>query len=253
MRSAVNMLFAAAIGRNRLTGEDVRTVRKDERSTIFELVAALFKSRDDADLLALSYEVEDTPDTVEQWIEGNLEHLPDPVSRARGYACVSRADEYIGHTYRRQYYTLWRYATAVMLLGVSRAAGGHGIHGRIMPPSRWQKMGRSKRQKAIRTALTNKLSIMTHTPPETLREEFFTLLTLLVERDPARYVRELQLDADELNLFLQDRARSAKIVKDAAKEAKAAEKKPAKKRKANPEEPAEEETRQNPRGQSTLF
>ncbi len=31
--------------------------------------------------------------------------------------------EYLGYTYRRQYYTLWRYATALMLLGVADATG----------------------------------------------------------------------------------------------------------------------------------
>ncbi|MCM2466945.1 replication factor C large subunit [Methanoculleus oceani] len=263
MRAAVNMLYAAAIGKERLATGDVHTSTKDERSTIFELVGGVFKGRKDADLLRMVVEVEDTPDAVEQWLEGNLDNMPDPASRAKGYACLSRADEYIGRTYRRQYYTLWRYANAVMLLGVADAAGGHGIHGRIMPPSRWQKMGASKKQKTVRAGLARKLSEMTHIPQDALREDFFTAISILVEQDPAGYVREFQLDADELNLFIHDKARAAKVVKEVAKEEKTKEKKASGKEKAtrkgknpgddDPPGDAGEARRDPPPGQATLF
>ncbi|MCK9297653.1 MAG: replication factor C large subunit [Methanoculleus sp.] len=261
MRAAVNTLYAAAIGKERLLAGDVHTSAKDERSTIFELVGGVFKGKRDADLLRMAVEVEDTPDTIEQWLEGNL-NMPDPASRAKGYACIARADEYIGRTYRRQYYTLWRYANAVMLLGVADAAGGHGVHGRIMPPSRWQKMGASKKQKAVRAGLARKLSAMTHIPQDALREDFFTAISILVEQDPARYVREFELDADELNLFIHDKARAAKVVKDVAKEEKAKAKKasgkekgPGKGKKSKDDPPADtgESRRDPPPGQATLF
>lgn len=263
MRAAVNMLYAAAVGREHLAAGDVHTSAKDERSTIFELVGSVYKGKRDADLLRMAVEVEDTPDTVEQWLEGSLSHMPDFASRARGYACLARADEYIGRTYRRQYYTLWRYASAVMLLGLADAAGGHGVHDRIMPPSRWQKMGASKKQKTIRAGLSRKLSEMTHIPEDALREDFFTAISILVEQDPARYVREFELDADELNLFIHDKARAAKIVKEVAKEEKAKEKKAAAKEKPAtkakksqddaPPTDAGESRRDPPPGQATLF
>ena len=262
MRAAVNMLYAAAIGKDRLLAGDIHTSTKDERSTIFELVGAVFAGRKDADLLRLVMEVEDTPDTVEQWLEGNLDHIPDLPSRMRGYASLARADEYIGRTYQRQYYTLWRYANAVMLLGVAEAAGGRGVRGRIMPPSRWQKMGASKKQKAVRAGLYRRLSGILKIPEEALRESFFTAISILVERDAARYVREFGLDADELNLFINDKPRAARVVREAAKEEKEAKKTPpAKKGGGRAKKPAEdapkdepgEARRGPPPGQATLF
>lgn len=263
MRAAVNMLYAAAIGREHLLAGDVHASAKDERSTIFELVGAVYKGRRDADLLRMAVEVEDTPDAIEQWLEGSLNHMPDLASRARGYDSIARADEYIGRTYRRQYYTLWRYANAVMLIGVAGAAGGRGIGGRIMPPARWQKMGASKKQKAIRANLTRKLSEMTHIPGDALREDFFTAIGILVEQDSAGYVREFALDADELNLFIHDKARATKIVKDVAKEEKEREKKAAVREKVarkgknprddDPPADAGESRRDPPPGQATLF
>ncbi|MFA4849878.1 MAG: replication factor C large subunit [Methanoregula sp.] len=220
IRSAVNMLYASAIGRDTINDAQVHTSQKDERVSIFSLISALFAKTSDEELLRLSYDVDDTPETIEQWVEGNISQISDPTAVARAYQHLSRADEYLGNTYRRQFHTLWRYATAVMLLGVADAAGGKGIHARIMPPERWQKMSTAKKQKAIRIALLNKIAGGMHVPQSTLREEYLSTLSLLIENDPAGYTREMMLDADQLNFFLNDRARASEIVKAIEKEEK---------------------------------
>ena len=220
IRSAVNMLYASAIGCEKIDDAQVRTSQKDERVSIFSLISALFKITSDEELLRLSYDVDDTPETIAQWVEGNIGQIPDPTSVALAYQHLSRADEYLGNTYRRQYHTLWRYATAIMLLGFADAAGGKGIHARIMPPERWQKMSTAKKQKAIRITLLNKIAGSMHIPQSTLREEYLSTLSLLVEYDPSGYTREMMLDADQLNFFLNDRARASEIVKSLEKEDK---------------------------------
>lgn len=224
IRSAVNMLYASAVGRDKIDDAQVHTSQKDERVSIFSLISALFKITSDEELLRLSYDVDDTPETIAQWVEGNIGQISDPVAVRRAYQYLSRADEYLGNTYRRQYHTLWRYATAIMLLGVADAAGGKGIHARIMPPERWQKMSTAKKQKAIRIALLNKIAGSMHIPQSTLREEYLSTISLLVENDPSGYTREMMLDADQLNFFLHDRVRASEIVKALEKEEKEKEK-----------------------------
>ena len=224
IRSAVNMLYASAIGREDITDSQVHTSQKDERTSIFSLITALFSRASDEELLRLSFEVDDTPETIEQWVEGNVHHLPDTASVDRAYRALSRADEYLGYTYRRQYHTLWRYATAIMLFGVAEAAGGRGIHARIMPPERWQKMSTAKKQKAIRTGTLNRIAGMIHVPQGTLRENYLGTITMLVANNPAGYAKSMALDADQLNFFLNDKARSALIIKTIAQEEMAKEK-----------------------------
>jgi replication factor C large subunit len=213
VRSAVNMLYAAAIGRETLTDEGVQTSQKDERVSIFSLITALFSRTTDDDLMRLSREVDDTPDVIAQWVEGNAHLITPPARMAEAYRHLSRADEYLGYTYRRQYHTLWRYATSVMLLGFADAADGKGIHTRIMPPGRWQKISTAKKQKAIRAAVLGRLAGTMHIPQNTLREHYLDTISHLVNHDPASYARELALDADQLNFFLNDRARAAEVVK----------------------------------------
>jgi len=268
IRSAVNMLYASAIGRERIDDVQVHTSQKDERVSIFSLITAIFHKTSDEDLMRLSYDVDDTPETIEQWVEGNMHLLPSPPAVAKGYRSLSRADEYLGYTYRRQYYTLWRYATAMMLLGVADAAEGKGIHTRIMPPERWQKMSAAKKQKAIRTITLSKFAGSMHIPQNTLRENYLDIISVLVEHDPAAYASELMFDADQLNFFLHDKARSQEIIKFLIKEerekaqGKEPQKKLRKEKLQKPEQreleepapaPEPEEKKQPPRSQSTLF
>ena len=224
IRSAVNMLYASAIGRTTLDSDQVHTSQKDERVSIFSLITALFGRTPDWELMRLSREVDDTPETIEQWVEGSVHLIPDPAGTELAYRYLSRADEYLGNTYRRQYHTLWRYATAIMLLGVADAAGGKGIHTRIMPPERWQKMSTAKKQKSIRISTLNKVAGMMNIPQNTLREQYLSPVSQLIGQDPAGFARELSFDADQLNFFLSDKARSAAIIKTIVQEEKEKEK-----------------------------
>ena len=269
IRSAVNMLYASAIGRTRVDDSDVHTSQKDERVSIFTLITALFGKTGDEELMRLSRDLDDTPEAIEQWVEGNVHLISGMSEVGQAYRHLSRADEYLGYTYRRQYHTLWRYATAVMLLGVADAAGGKGIHARIMPPERWQKMSTAKKQKAIRIALLNKIAGTLHIPQNTLREKYLGTLSMLIENNPAGYAREMQFDADQLNFFLNDRARSQEIIKMLVLEEKEKEKEQQKKQKKEkpqkaelklPEEPVAvdippepDDKPPAPRTQSTLF
>jgi replication factor C large subunit len=232
VRSAVNMLYAAAIGRQRLDDTQVHTSQKDERISIFSLISAMASKTTDEDLLRLSREVEDSPETIEQWIEGNISLLVGDAALRGAYRHLARADEYLGYTYRRQYHTLWRYANAVMLLGVADMAAGKGVHARIMPPSRWQKMAGAKKQKVIRSTLLNKIAGMMQVPQITLREEYLGIISQLVENDPVAFTNALSMDAESLNFFLNDKARSQEIVKKVSLEMRELEKQKEKESKA---------------------
>lgn len=225
MRAAVTMLYAASIGKERIAEPDIRTSMKDGRASIFQLIPAVYGKRSGEDLIRMSYEIDDTPDVIEQWIEANLGTIKNPDDAAQAYRYLSRADEYIGYTYRQQYYTLWRYATVNMLLGTNIASGGHGIHERISSPRRWQKMASSRRQKGIRTSLLGKFSGLMHMPQRSIRDGYLSLLSILAEKDPLIFARVLDLDADQLSSLIHDRPRATAIAKQIAAEKREEDKK----------------------------
>ncbi|HIJ06916.1 MAG: Replication factor C large subunit [Methanomicrobiales archaeon 53_19] len=225
IRSAVNMLYGSSVGKARILPSDLQVQQKDSRSSIFDLVAkTLSGSSDDESLIKLSREVDDTPDAQIQWLEaGALQHR-DLRRRALSLRLLSCADSYLGRTFRRQYYTLWRYASGIMLIGTAAASAGSGLRIRISPPDRWKRMGQARRQKMIRMSLLHRCSEAYRIPEKTVADEYLTPIGLLADRDPKRFVRSLNLDADQLALLIHDKARSQSIIKEIEKAEKEEEK-----------------------------
>nr|WP_319537946.1 replication factor C large subunit [uncultured Methanospirillum sp.] len=213
IRSAVTMLFAATIGRSELKEDDLATSRKDNRSTIFDLVAATLHQNPSRPLTDIAFEVDETPDTEMQWIEGNIGLMKDQAAICRAYQAVSRADEYLGRTFRSQYYTLWRYATATMLLGVNDAACGSGGYMKIMPPERWRRMSTAKRQKSAREQLLSRLGRTMHMAAGTVRSGYLMPVSFLAQQNPDEYAEEFSLDLDQLDLLIQDSEIAKSVIK----------------------------------------
>lgn len=221
MRSAVNMLFGSAAGRAELTSEGVSTAQKDERSTIFDLVGGIFSGAPDARLQKLSRECDEKPDYVLQWVEESLPQIADPGRRVRAFRRASRADVYLGRTMSRQYYTLWRYATALTTTGIAAENAGSGFRPRIMPPSRWKRMATAKKQKVVRRTLAAALAEGYSIPDNQVQAEYIDLLSRVAEADPEAFCERHNLDADQLTILLHDKVRAAaafKAVQKAAKE-----------------------------------
>ncbi len=233
-RSAVTMLYASTIGKDSLTGDDLIISRKDARSTIFDLVLATISSKPH-DLLSLSMTVNEMPDVILQWLEGNLSSFRDPTAMTLAYGALSRSDEYLGYTFREQYYTLWRYATAIMLHGVHYAAGQNGDRTggftRIMPPERWRRMSTARRQKNAREQLVSRLGSATHLASDSIRNTYLRPISILAQNDPGVYARSFFLDVDMLDLLIQDPDLSKKIIREIEDEKKRAEKELKKKQK----------------------
>ena len=204
--------------------------------------------------MALAWEVDDRPDAIVQWLEGSLGQLPTG-ARCEAYPALAAADRALARTFRRQNYTLWRYATALAVLGTARAANGSGVHSRLAPPARWGRMAHARRRKAARTALMRKLGAWMSVSRADLREYYLEAARALVAKDPEPIARTLDLDADELALLTGDRERSAEIAARLAKERRELEKeeRPKKRPAKEKEPPAPPRPAVEARNQSTLF
>jgi replication factor C large subunit len=232
IRSAVTMLYASAIGRDEIGKDDVSISAKDNRASIFDLVAATLGYRQGPSLLEMGMSVDETPDAILQWIESNLGVLPDKNKNSQAYGALSRADMYLGYTFKNQYYTLWRYASAMMLLGVHDVMKGRPSgYAKIMPPSRWRQMSVAKRQKLMREQLLSNLGSDMHMSASSVRNLYLCPVSLLAKQFPDPFAREFNLDVDQLDILIHDTATAKSIVKAIEDERKQIEKELKKKKK----------------------
>jgi replication factor C large subunit len=145
LRGAVNDLQALAEGREEIAAEDVVTGERDTTEGVFQYLDTVIKEAGPQEALEASYDVDETPDDLINWIEDNMPKDYHGVELASAYEFLANADRWLGRVRATQNYSFWRYAGDNMTAGVAAARsepkGGWTRYG---PPSYWSKLGRSR-------------------------------------------------------------------------------------------------------------
>lgn len=145
LRSAVNDLQALAEQEERLTEEAVVTGERDRTKGIFDFLDEVIKTAGAQEALYASYDVDETPDDLINWIEDNVPKDFEGAELADAYTALARADRWLGRVRATQNYSYWRYAGDNMTAGVAAARSEQkGGWTRYGPPSYWRKLGSSR-------------------------------------------------------------------------------------------------------------
>ena len=177
LRGAVNDLQALAEGRERLTAEDVVTGERDRTEGIFDFLDAVLKEAEPREALQASYDVDETPDDLVNWIEDNMPKDYEGRELAAAYGFLANADRWLGRVRATQNYSYWRYAGDNMTAGVAAARGGQkGGWTRYGPPSYWSKLGRSRGTRETRDYIARQIAVTGGLSTSTARREILPFL-----------------------------------------------------------------------------
>ncbi|MFC7251379.1 replication factor C large subunit [Halomicroarcula sp. GCM10025324] len=180
LRGAVKDLQALAETTERLTVEDVVTGERDTTEGIFEYLDVVLKEADAETALKASYDVDETPDDLINWIEDNMPKDYEGAELARAYAALSNADQWLGRVRETQNYSFWRYAGDAMTAGVAAARDGtKGGWTRYGPPSYWSKLGRSKGARNTRDYIAQQIAVVDGVSMRTARREIMPFLSTM--------------------------------------------------------------------------
>ena len=180
LRSAVNDLQAVAETAERLTVDDVVTGDRDTTEGIFDFLDALIKEEDAEGALRASYDVDENPDEMLNWIEDNVPKDYEGAELADAYEYLSNADRWLGRVRATQNYSYWRYATDNMTAGVAASRrGSKGGWTRYGPPSYWSKLGRTKGTRNTRDAIAERIAEREGTSVGTARREILPFLSAM--------------------------------------------------------------------------
>ncbi|MCO8244986.1 MULTISPECIES: replication factor C large subunit [unclassified Haladaptatus] len=178
LRSAVNDLQAVATTGGRLMREDVVTGERDTTSGIFDFLDDLIKKQDAEGALKASYDVDETPDNMLNWIEDNLPKDYEGQELADAYGYMANADRWLGRVRATQNYKYWRYAGDNMTAGVAVARNGKkGGWTRYGPPSYWRKLGSSRGKRDTRDYIARKIAEESGISMSTARREVIPFLS----------------------------------------------------------------------------
>jgi replication factor C large subunit len=214
MRSGVNDLQAAAQGQTSLALEDVATAERDVKSSIFKVLEVIFKGNSAQEALQASYALDESPEDLINWVDENLPLAYAGADLWQGYERLARADVFLGRVRIRQNYGLWRYAGFLMTGGVqaAKAAARHGYVA-FRPPSRWRRMGQTKKARNIRDSAAKKIGRHCHVSAAFVRAELMGFVGLLLadKKKAVPLAAELELDADEIALLLGSTTSTKKV------------------------------------------
>jgi replication factor C large subunit len=177
LRGAVNDLQALAEGRDRLTADDVVTSERDQTEGIFDFLDKVLKEAGPQEALRASYDVDETPDDLINWVEDNVPKDYEGAELASAYDFLANADRWLGRVRATQNYSYWRYAGDNMTAGVAAARGREkGGWTRYGPPSYWSKLGRSRGTRETRDYIARQIAETGGVSTGTARREVMPFL-----------------------------------------------------------------------------
>ncbi len=180
LRGAIKDLQAMADGREELTADDVVSGSRDRTRDIFEYLDTVIKEAGAEEALKSSYEVDETPDDLINWIEDNMPKDYHGEELAAAYGFLANADRWLGRVRTTQNYSFWRYAADNMTAGVAAARreekGGWTRYG---PPSYWSKLGRSRGTRETRDYLARQIAETAGTSIGAARREIMPYLAAM--------------------------------------------------------------------------
>ncbi len=214
LRSGINDLQAAAEGQKELKQEDVATAERDVKASIFKVLEVIFKGDRAREALQASYDLDESPEDLINWVDENLPLAYQGEDLFHGYESLARADVFLGRVSRRQNYGLWRYAGFLMTGGVqaAKAARRHGYVA-FRPPSLWRRMGQSRKARGIRDSAARKIARRCHVSAAFVRMELMGFVGLLLKdkRIAAPLAAELELEAEEIALLMGSTPATKKV------------------------------------------
>jgi len=224
LRGAIKDLQALTEGRGSIEAEDVITGERDTTQGIFEYLDVVIKEGDAETALKSSYDVDETPDDLINWIADNVPKDFEGAELARAYGALARADQWLGRVRATQNYSFWKYAGDNMTAGVAAARGEQkGGWTRYGPPSYWSKLGRTKGTRKTRDYIAREIATRNGTSISTARREIMPFLATMTHHCKNRELTvamaaAYDLDASHVSFITgsgEDTNKVQSIVKDA--------------------------------------
>ncbi|KAA0002041.1 MAG: replication factor C large subunit [Thermoplasmata archaeon] len=183
---------------------------RDRVQEIFSGVRSILKARNMRIAIKEARQLDESPETLILWIDENVPlEYQNSDDRKRAYEFLSRASVFLGRTWRRQYYGLWRYAHELMTGGVA-VAKMHEYRGFTQYNfPRWlRKMSASKYQRYMQMQIAQKMGSHMHCSGKKAFAMLPWMKKLFKNEDfAARMAASMELSENELSLLVDERAK----------------------------------------------
>jgi len=231
LRSAVRDLQSICVNKKQITLQDMGSLGNRDRGTvIFDALKAIFTKENASKIKEQIRNLDEDPRSLLFWITENIPTAyKNPYDRACAFDSVSKADCYLGRTFRRQYYRFWAYASDYMTIGVSSAKSQPVHPSKYRFPTWLKSKKKKKRAHNEEDIIIRKLSTYHHCSLKKTKYTIFPYYRILFQqnKDFARSVmKNLDLSDEEGMAFVDFSTQKAKQYLNELKEKENQNKKP---------------------------
>ncbi len=204
MRSAINDLQAIALGKDKLTVEDVKQqASRDDRQDIFDALKIVFKTSTAITANQATQNLDEDADTFLQWIR---ENTPREYERsedlARAYYWISEADLFNGRIRKRMNWKLMKYVFQFSTVGVALAKDEkYSGWTKYQYPSKIRRMGSSRGARDKLDSIGSKMGEKLHMSKKDVKSDLPMFADFLDNYPELQ--RQMGLEDDEIE-FIRD-------------------------------------------------
>jgi len=204
MRSAINDLQAIALGKDKLTVDEVKQqASRDDQQEIFDSLKMVFKTTTAKTANRATQNLDEDADTFLQWIR---ENAPREYNRdedlARAYYWISEADLFNGRIRRRMNWKLMKYVFQFSSVGVALAKDEkYSGWTKYQYPSKIRRMGSSRGARNKLDSIGSKMGEKLHMSKKDVKQDLPMFADFLSHYEGLQ--NQLQLDDEEVE-FIQD-------------------------------------------------
>ncbi len=202
MRSAINDLEQAALGRDKLEKKHVQEIsQRDSRQEIFDSLKIIFKTTDAENARQASNNLEEDAETFMQWVRENIpREYKKPRDNAEAYQWISKADLFNGRIRKRMAWSLMKYIYEFSTVGValSKEEKYKGWT-KYQYPSKIKKMGSSRASRQKMDTITTKIGQKLRLSKKDVKTDL-PFYSDLIEHNPD-LKEQLELEEDEIEFI----------------------------------------------------
>jgi len=203
IRSAINDLQSICMNKKQIDTKSLRVLGyRDREKDIFSSLREIFKTKDVKNIKDTLMHLDLNPNLVLLWINENLpKEYVDIKDLVKGYKMLSKADMFLGRTYKNQNYGMWSYACDIMNGGVATAKSHNYPNNRYNFPSYLRQRKSSKNKTDIRKTIVKKISKNCHNSNKKTRDQFLNFFTHMFRNNTLFAIKmKKQFDFSELEL-----------------------------------------------------
>ena len=215
VRAAINDLESICVGKTNVGISDVvdNNDKRNVSETIFTFVDKVFKGKNIKDIIEMSNNINENPETTIHWFDENIPLVyKDTDELFDAYNLLSKADIFLGRVHKRQNYSLWKYANT-LICGVGTVGKARSGFVKYSPPKYWSKLKNSKSDRYIKKSIADKVGKLCHISTKKVLSDMLWFIKELMKNGEYSIIisYELGLNKDEIAYLFDTKVNSERV------------------------------------------